>query len=276
MPTPLVTFIADPYEPDLYNDVTDLPSPFSMNIPIGIGNTHTIPLWYKVSLVAPPAAYTLYTQNLGTVNASSSAIFTLVLNRNMPTLTAGEYDETLSFRVDAYTDSGYSVPYANQTLAVAVHHFNHTDASWAVLVHSTFDDGTLQGWANDTPNSIPGTGSCVFYPTAVLTLSTPYSLQSSSDYGKTKRSVNTSAYAKARVVFHVIETSSAPPTPHTYSAITVDGVLKKPIVLSLAAHKWCRLAYNVPIGASKEIAFGGINCATIEFVFFDEIWVIAK
>jgi hypothetical protein len=275
MPTPLVTFIADPYEPDLYNDVTDLPSPFSMNIPIGIGNTHTIPLWYRVSLVAPPAAYTIYTQNLGTVNASSSAIFGLILNRNMPTLTAGEYDETLTFRVDAYTDSGYSVAYANQTLSVNVHHFNHADASWAVLVHSTFDDGTLQGWSTDPSNPVIGSGSCMCYPTTVLVLSTPYSLQSSTDPGKIKRSVNTSAYSKARVVFHVIETSSAPPTPHSFSAIQVDSVLKKPIVLSLAAHKWCRLAYNVPIGTSKEIAFGGIS-GYYEYVFFDEIWVIAK
>ena len=32
--TPIITFISDPNEPDLYNDVTDFPNPFTMKIPI--------------------------------------------------------------------------------------------------------------------------------------------------------------------------------------------------------------------------------------------------
>jgi hypothetical protein len=30
---PLIAFIADPNEPDFYNDVNSLPNPFTMNIP---------------------------------------------------------------------------------------------------------------------------------------------------------------------------------------------------------------------------------------------------
>ena len=40
--TPIITFIGDANEPDVYVDVTDLPDPFTMNIPVGISNTHTV------------------------------------------------------------------------------------------------------------------------------------------------------------------------------------------------------------------------------------------
>jgi hypothetical protein len=50
---------------------------------------------------------------------------------------------------------------------------------------------------------------------------------------------------------------------------------KKPLAISLPHDQWCRLAYNLPIGASKEVALGGRSGYQCE-VFFDEIWVIAK
>jgi len=65
----------------------------------------------------------------------------------MPALTAGEYDETLTLRVDAYTDSSYSAAYANQTLTVVVHHFDHAHAAWTVVEHADFTNDEC-GWAH--------------------------------------------------------------------------------------------------------------------------------
>jgi hypothetical protein len=82
---PLITFIADPNEPDLYNDVTDLPDPIIMKVPIGISNTHpTAELWFKVSIVDPPEDYDIYESELGSLPSGSSGIFTMILERDMP------------------------------------------------------------------------------------------------------------------------------------------------------------------------------------------------
>jgi hypothetical protein len=52
-------------------------------------------------------------------------------------------------------------------------------------------------------------------------------------------------------------------------------LLKNPLARALPHDQWCRLAFNVPIGASKTIGIAGMNCSGYS-VFFDEIWVIAK
>ena len=52
MVNPIIEFTADLAEPDLYNDVNGLPNPFTMNILLGITNTHTATLYFKVSIVS--------------------------------------------------------------------------------------------------------------------------------------------------------------------------------------------------------------------------------
>jgi hypothetical protein len=102
-------------------------------------------LYFKASLVSPPAAYTSSSTNLGSLAPGQSGFFIFTPERHPPTLTGGEYYETLTFRIDAYTDSGYSAAYANQTLSVSVHHFDHADAAWTVVEHAAFDND-LCGW----------------------------------------------------------------------------------------------------------------------------------
>jgi hypothetical protein len=276
--TPIITFISDPNEPDVYNDVNSLPNPFTMNIPAGIANTHpSATLYFKMSIVSPPADYSVSTQNLGSLLPGANGFFIFSPVRATPTLTAGEYDETLTFRVDAYTDSGYSAAYANQTLSLTVHHFDHLDASWTVLDHTSFDDGSMQGWDTNGFYADDSTGTqSPIIRTSTKFLSSPYSLQTLVGVlGKTFKIFNTSTYSRARVVIHVCESSYNYPQGVSSSAIRIDYAVKKPLAISLPHDQWCRLSYNLPIGASKEVAFGGSSGYQCE-VFFDEISVIAK
>jgi hypothetical protein len=279
--TPIITFIADQNEPDLYNDVTDLPNPFTMNIPIGITNTHpSATLYFKVSIVSPPAAYSVSSTNLGSLAVGTSAIFTFTPVRALPTLTAGEYDETLTFRVDAYTDSGYSAAYANQTLSVTIHHFNHIDASWTIIAHDTWDNGTTEGWSTDG-NYVEG-GAYAFYAdrnSAIGFLSSPYALHCSAPIsGKGYKNYNTNGYTKARFVYHIRE-----PAYQGYKAtsnLMINYVVRKYLAYPLPDNQWCRLAFNMPIGASIEVAVSGTYNPTNDPMYYapgvDEIWVIAK
>lgn len=287
MPTtfPIITFIADPAEPDLYNDVNGLPNPFSLNIPIGIANTHpSATLYFKASIVTPPAGYTNYVQNLGSIANGASAILVFSVNRAMPTLTAGEYDETVTFRIDAYTDSGYSVAYANQTLSVTVHHFDHTDSSWTVIDHATFDDSTDDGYLYDGNYYPPGDFNLgvAFSPSPVTSqfLTSPGSLQTSTGIGSSSgKAVNTGGKTKARAVFHFY-CQTAPGYPSNCNcAVAINHVVKKNIAVPVPNNQWIRLSFNVPIGASIQVNVAGSLYgyqSTWYCTFVDEIWIIAK
>ena len=274
--TPIITFIADPREPDLYVDVTDLPNPFTMNIPIGISNTHpSSQLWFKVSMVSPPAAYSVSSTNLGSLTPGTNGIFTMTPERTQPTLTAGEYDEILTFKVEAFTDSSYSALYADEELSVTVHHFNHTDASWTVIDHSDFDDGTVQGWG--TSGYYVESGGYVFWAAIDANfLSSPYAYHSGVPApGKSYKNMNTAGYSKARLVLHFKECGVSDNDRATIN-LMINYVLRKPMALKLPRNQWCRLAYNVPIGSSIEIAMSCMYGSGYGYGVVDEIWVIAK
>ena len=280
--TPIITFIADANEPDLYNDVTDFPNPFTMKIPIGIANTHpSATLYFRVSIVSPPAAYSVSSTNLGSLVFGTSGIYTFAPVRALPTLTAGEYDETLTFRVDAYTDSGYSAAYANQTLSVTIHHFNHTDGSWTVIAHDTFDDGGTNGWA--TSGTYVEAGAYAFFAERQTTLgflSSPYAMHVSAPItGKGYKNYNTNGYSKARFVYHVRE-AVYQGVYHASHNLMINYVVKKYLSFLLPDNQWCRLAFNMPIGASIEVACSGQYNPSNDPAYFapgiDEIWVIAK
>ena len=272
MVNPTIAFTADLAEPDLYNDVNGLPDPFTMNIIIGITNTHTATLYFKASITSPPAAYTSSSTNLGSVAAGLSGFFVFTPVRHPPTLTAGEYDETLTFRIDAYTDAGYSTAYANQTLSVVIHHFDHADASWAVVGHTTFDDGTDGGWVEGTGVIDASTSHyCLKYIQSTYFYSSPYSLRVSGGVNgrHNTKTFNTAAYSKARFVIHVREGNA-----YAKFALRINNVLVKPFALNLVAYYWCRLAFNMPIGSAIVCKFAG-DFQT-EGPCVDEIWVIAK
>ncbi len=277
MPKPIITFVADPREPEVYNDVTDLASNFSMNIPIGIANTSAIELWYKISVVSAPADYTVSSQELGSISASASNIFAFTLNRDMPTLTNGEFDETLDFKIEAFTDSGYSVPYGDIILSVPIHHFNHVDPSWSVIDHSDFDDGTKQGWEitnGVVDGSLPHSGFSSTQYTGWF-LSAPYSLSYASPFNQQHnlKTFNTSAFSKARFVLHVRRATPYDPIFPNELMISINNVLVKPAGVPTPAEVWVRVAFNMPIGASIPVKFAAYQGNP---VYIDEIWVIAK
>ena len=272
MVNPIISFVADLAEPDLYNDINGLPDPFTMNIILGITNTHTATLYFKASISSPPAAYTSSSTNLGSLAAGQSGFFVFVPARHLPTLTAGEYDETLTFRVDAYTDAGYSAAYANQTLSVSVHHFDHADASWTVVEHAAFDND-LCGW-----NHVGGYGNPIdpmhFYSSPASLRMSFYSTGSNYGPGTATKTLNTGATTKARLIFHIYHDGYA---DNDAIRVTVGGVVKKPRALPLPTGTWVRLACNFPVNSNVVTEFW-CRGATYDYPFYwiDEIWVIAK
>ena len=277
-------FTADLAEPDLYNDINGLPEPFNLYAYVGIANTYTAGLYFRVSLVSPPAAYSYHQNDLGLVGAGGSQIFGVLLTRTLPTLTAGEYDETITMKVEAFTDSGYTSLYGYKTLDVAVHHFDHSDPSWTVLDFDNFN-GSTENWSSmlgkidssgsGSDNNSPSVYASPFY-------SSPSSLTGirvSSGTGYSARKYfNTSGRTKARFIAHFY----LPTYAEWFSlgfALSINGRLVVPCFVSkkFPRDTWFRLAFNIEIGASIAVIWQpDISWTDGNKIFMDDVYVIAK
>jgi hypothetical protein len=277
MVNPIIAFVADTAEPDLYNDVNGLPDPFTMNIILGITNTHTATLYFKASITSPPADYTSSSTNLGSLAAGQSGFFVFTPARHPPTLTAGEYDETLTFRIDAYTDADYSTAYANQTLSVAIHHFDHTDPSWTVVEHAAFDNDVC-GWTVAVQGVQDNPISPVHFYSSPASLRMAYYHGAQYVPGTATKTLNTGATTKARFICHIYH-NIYPDGEANDDAIrlTIGGVVKKSRAVPLPLACWNRLAFNFPVNQSVITEFwcrGSLY--DYPFYWVDEIWVITK
>jgi len=266
-------FTADVLEPDLYNDVQGLPDPFSLAVMIGISNTYTAGLYFRVRLVSPPADYTIYQVNLGLLNAGNSSIYSPIFTRNIPTLTAGEFDETVTMRLEAFSDAGYSIPYGSKDLSVAVHHFDHLDPAWTVLEHADFN-GSMNGWSL---SSAQGGYDTTYFYSSPSSVRVTYTGSSNYGPGYLKKTINVGSYSKARLVFHHYGRSGSDYQNNDDFELSIAGVLKKPRPLPLPYNQWNRICYNMPVNQASEIYFWiGGHLYHYPMYYVDEIWVIAK
>jgi hypothetical protein len=270
-----VTFTADVNEPDLYNDVKDLTDPFNLNIVISITNTYSATLYFQASLVTPPEGYTNTSANLGAITAGANTIFTFSPTRAQPSLTTGEYDEELTIKIEAFTDSGYTSSAGSQTVVQDIYHFDHTDGSWTVLNHATFDSNTYDGWNVTQVASFEGGIAEPFMLTSSSYLTPFYALTSMySVYYCNKQTFNTNSYTKARFVIHYKTTGQY--GVGNLAIIMNDTLVKKSAVITAPYNRWIRYAFSVPIGTAVPIAFACIGGQSNYQSFIDEIWVIAK
>jgi hypothetical protein len=272
-----INFNADVVEPDLYLDVTDVADPFNINVLIGVSNNHTATLYFKASMDTPPGAYTSYTTNFGALTSGASGFFTQVLTRAAPTLTAGEYDETVTLTISGYTDSGYSTLYATQTLSVDIHHFNHTDASWTITEHANFSSDLNSWTATMYPALGSGLSTTHFYTSPSSCKMTYYYYEYFGAHyssGTLTKVINTGSKTKARIVFHIYDDGHGTDR----AEINVGGVIKKPRTINTPLNYWARLAYNYPVNTAITNTITCYYLSEYDYHYFwvDEIWVISK
>ena len=261
-------------DPEVVVSITDLPDPFTFNLLLSITNNENQDLYFRATLVNPPAGYSNYTKNLGLISAGGSALKLYSLTRSKPALTDGEYTEALTVRVEAYTDSAYSNLYATKDIQVTVTYIDHKDPAFTVIDVDNFDDGTVEGWAqrdigeNFTHKragpGAPEVGSGHY-------VSQPYALTTDVAYFESNNAVVKSfnvpsGYTKAYLVMHFWSNGD-----WGIRIVNSQGKkLVKPSTL-LNDQKWYRVAVKLPTGESTTVQLQG---ETRWYV--DEIYVIAK
>ena len=272
-----IKFDANWLDPDLYRDVSRLPTTMTMKIPIGITNNEDVTLYFQVTLVGPPVAYSTYTHDLGSIVAGGSDIFVYSMDRTHPVLVAGEYDENIVARVIAYTDALYSVVYAQQDLLLSVHHFDHEDAAWNEVLHDHFDNGLIGAWSIQQRIDFSFSGYHIDATPSIAGgtfLSSPYSLYAIGGFAPNTRSMRKTVdasglgYTKARVVFHYFCAGG-----HQVALKVADElILSGAVSVLIGRDEWIRVSYDFPVDVAAYIYLQGSETTDR----FDEIWVIAK
>lgn len=261
-------------DPDLYYDIEGLASPITINIPIGITNNETFTLYFRVLLVSPPAEYSNTSKDLGSLAAGASAFFIFDPTRTLPTLTAGEFDEALTIRIEAYTDAGYTNLYGSADLATTIHFFDSLDPAWTMIYRDTFDDGSIEGWLSESGRTADPTFGPAYgydlHANDTHYISAPYALRNgvSSDYTNYKN-YSVGAYSKARIVIHYWLTSGKKIAIKIGDNLIIPGTIGN----IMPKETWVRVAYALPVNATTKVRVqvNGSNAC-----WLDEIRVIAK
>ncbi len=133
-------------------DRTRAADPVNYTFKLKIQNQGTSTVYYK--LTESSGAWSISSPSngeLGSVDSGSSAVFTITLQRALPTT---DVKETIDFTLEAYSDSGYtnlieSTTFSLTAILADIH-------SWPDYVNYDFDDGTLQGWSFSSENVTSG------------------------------------------------------------------------------------------------------------------------
>lgn len=145
----LVEFAVGVDEPPMkghsvYTDLVNLPDPVELGLTVRIFNYDDVTLYMKVD--GYKAGWTFTENNLGSV-ASGASTYDNLDDFGTRARPASETVDSVTVRLRAYTDSGYSNLKWTYERSVSMVFLKTDDGSWTTDVSNNFDDGTVQGWA---------------------------------------------------------------------------------------------------------------------------------
>lgn len=156
----------------IYADVINLPNPVTLGLTARIYNYDDVGLYMKVD--GYNGAWTFVTKNLGLLGSGGNFYkhMDALATRARPT---SETLETVTIRLRAYTDAGYSVLKWTFLRTIDVWFIKSDDGSWTQDFLNNFDDGTIQGW--DRVVEAGSVTTNLLIASTDYVLSAPYSLR---------------------------------------------------------------------------------------------------
>jgi len=157
----------------IYSDLVNLPDPLKLGLTVRIFNYDAVTLYMRVDGYA--TGWTFTTNDLGAV-ASGGNIYRNLDEFGTRAKPAAETTETITVRLRAYTDAGYTDLKWTYERVITVVMIKSDDGSWTQDVINNFDDGTVQGWAATYGGVDAGLWNQLVVATDYV-LSPPYSLR---------------------------------------------------------------------------------------------------
>jgi len=124
-------------------DTTYLTDPVTYSFSLPISNQSTQPLYFKIRTNDPNWTITSPSGGvLGEIGEAGNAEYAITIQRAKPTT---DTTETVTFTVEAYTDSNYTnlVDSTTFSITITLADIRH----WQNVTIYNFDDGTAQGWS---------------------------------------------------------------------------------------------------------------------------------
>jgi len=162
----------------IYADILSLPDPTKLGTTVRIFNYDSVTLYMRVDGSA--TGWTFTSNDLGALTAGADFYRNLDRfgERAKP---AAAVTETITVRLRAYTDAGYTVLKWTFTRTISVVFIKSDDGSWTQDYLDNFDDGTVQGWAGAAETG----GSFSIAASTTYALSPSYSLKGEQDQNTT-------------------------------------------------------------------------------------------
>jgi len=138
----------DPPLPDppktIYGDLVNLPDPVKLSLTVRVFNYDDVGLYMRVD--AYKAGWTFSSYDLGLLGSGANMYYSMdrIGQRAKP---ASATFETITVRLRAYTDAGYTTLKWTFERVIDVVYLNTADGSWTQDMLNNFDDGTVQGWS---------------------------------------------------------------------------------------------------------------------------------
>ena len=155
----------------IYTDLVNLPDPVKLSLTVRIFNYDDAPLYMRVD--GYKTGWTFTENDFGAV-ANGANIYRHIDEFGSRAKPAAETSETITVRLRAYTDAGYTDLKWTFERVIDVIFIKSDDTSWTEDFLNNFDDGTVQGWAYTAEAG--DMDSSQFAVATNYVLSTPYSL----------------------------------------------------------------------------------------------------
>jgi len=129
----------------VYNDIFNMPDPVLLDLTVRIYNYDEVGLYMRVD--GYDSAWAFSDNKLGLLGSASNMQRCLDQfgSRARPN---AETSESVTVRLRAYTDSGYTNLKWTFERTVDIMFIKSNDGSWTQDFLNNFDDGTVQGWAH--------------------------------------------------------------------------------------------------------------------------------
>jgi len=278
----------DPPAPDpertIYSDLVNLPDPLYKGLTVRIFNADDVTLYMRVDGYA--AGWTFTSNDFGSL-ASGANFYRNIDNFGTRAKPAAATEETVTVRLRAYTDAGYTNLKWTFERVIDVIFIKSDDGSWTQDFLDNFDDGTVQGWA---VVSEWGGGTFTLTVVSDYFLSAPYSVR--------MRQIGTDIFARCRLY----KSFTTPNRNNVYAICDVrqSGAYMKNLRLgwdtnqlvylgrpydTADAHytpvnKWMRIVFPLPKNATLEVRVvqetGRSSGTVLGDLWFDDFRIISK
>ena len=256
-------------DPEQVIDMNGIADPFTAQFFLSVVNGFASTIYVDAYLVSPHADWTDSAQQFGAWTAGQSQY--KVKNNATRDKPAAGTNETLTLRVRAYSDAGYSSQIDQVDIILTVYYEDFSTGTQDEITN--FDDGLLNSWVFE--QEAGGGGYAIVW--SEVYRSSPYCLQlrpatGINSVGIVKKTITVGAGDRAAIVVHARQHLTT--TLQTVIEIETPVATTSFLVMIPEVATWIRIGMRLTPGADNIVKLRGkTRSGAAQWIYFDDIEV---